>query len=392
MDIQLSAPGRRRAAWWAVGGVSLSIVALFLYSFVGTFVSGLFVYYAARPLHRRLERRLPKTLAATTTVLVLVLPGLLVLGYAAVVAFRELAAVVGPEVTSALLARLSLRAGSVGEFLRNPVPFLVRFERLGRLQENLLLTLRQFGALARGVVHLTLALAFAFFLYRDGERIESWFATEIGDEGTSAYAFVEAIDRDLETVYFGNLLTVLIVTGLAVLVYNGFNAVVPSALRLPVPTLLALLTGVATFVPLVVGKLVYLPATGYLVWETLRTDAGNLGVPLVFLLVSFLVLDVLPQSLIRPYVAGRTLHMGLVLFAYVLGTALFGWYGLFYGPLLAVVVVQFVNVVFPELVRGDDVTAATAAAVDIGTDPPDADGTVGDDGGNGANSNDESAT
>ncbi|WP_423751319.1 AI-2E family transporter [Salinirarus marinus] len=387
MDIQVSAPGRRRAGWWAVGGVSLGIVALFLYAFVGTFVSGLFVYYAARPLHRRLERRLTKTLAATTTVLVLVLPGLLVLGYAAVVAFRELAAVAGPEVTRAILTRLALDSGTFSDLLRDPVAFLVQFERLGQLQENLLVTLRQFGVVVRGVVHLTLALAFAFFLYRDGSRLEGWFANEIGGKGTSVYAFVEAIDRDLEAVYFGNLLTVLIVTGFAVLVYNGFNAAVPPALRLPVPTLLALLTGLATFVPLVVGKLVYLPATGYLVWETLRTGAGNLGVPAAFLGASFVLLDILPQSLIRPYVAGRTLHMGLVLFSYVLGTALFGWYGLFYGPLLAIVVVQFANVAFPELVRGDDVTAATAAAVDIGTDPPDADGTVGD----GAESDDDRA-
>ncbi|MFC6988305.1 AI-2E family transporter [Haloplanus sp. GCM10025708] len=243
MDIQVSAPGRRRAGWWAVGGVSLGIVALFLYAFVGTFVSGLFVYYAARPLHRRLERRLTKTLAATTTVLVLVLPGLLVLGYAAVVAFRELAAVAGPEVTRAILTRLALDSGTFSDLLRDPVAFLVQFERLGQLQENLLVTLRQFGVVVRGVVHLTLALAFAFFLYRDGSRLEGWFANEIGGKGTSVYAFVEAIDRDLEAVYFGNLLTVLIVTGFAVLVYNGFNAAVPPALRLPVPTLLALLTG-----------------------------------------------------------------------------------------------------------------------------------------------------
>jgi hypothetical protein len=40
------------------------------------------------------------------------------------------------------------------------------------------------------------------------------------------------------------------------------------------------------------------------------------------------------------------------MFAYILGPVLFGWYGLFLGPLILVLVVHFVRLVLPELVTG----------------------------------------
>ena len=60
----------------------------------------------------------------------------------------------------------------------------------------------------------------------------------------------------------------LAVTVASVLVFNGYNVVAPSAVRLPFPTLLAVLTGLATFIPLVVGKIVYVPVTALLAWRS----------------------------------------------------------------------------------------------------------------------------
>ncbi|ODR80520.1 hypothetical protein BG842_03425 [Haladaptatus sp. W1] len=42
-------------------------------------------------------------------------------------------------------------------------------------------------------------------------------------------------------------------------------------------------------------------------------------------------------------------YLSLVMFAYLLGPSLFGWYGIFLGPLLMVIVVQFLQVVVPQL-------------------------------------------
>ncbi|MFB6096534.1 MAG: AI-2E family transporter [Haloferacaceae archaeon] len=370
---------RSRAAWWAVAAVAAAALALFLYSFVGTFVLGLFFYYAARPLYREVLRLVEsRRIAATLTMLLLVLPVIALLGYAVVMAFREFSSVVDPAVQNTVLRRIFGRADPMDELLNQPLIFLTRLDRIDQLRQQVLTGVHQLAPLLDGLLHLTLALALTFFLFHDGHRLEQWFSSEIGDRGSGAHAFLTAIDRDLEQVYFGNVLTVLLVALLSLIVYNGFNVVAPPALSLPFPTLLALLTGLATFVPLVVGKLVYLPVALYLGWEAYLEDPELLWIPLVFLLLSFLLLDVIPQTVVRPYLSGRTLHTGLILFSYVFGVALFGWYGLFYGPLLVVFVVQFANVVFPELVRGEPVTPATASSVHIGTDPPDADGTVGE--------------
>ncbi|MEF8820101.1 MAG: AI-2E family transporter [Haloferacaceae archaeon] len=359
---------RSRLAWVGVGAVCLGVVALFVHAFVGTFVLGLFVYYAARPLQHRLRRYTTDDRAAVATMLLLVVPALSLLAYVAVVAVGELATLVGSEAAASVVDRVAPGSDPVGRLLRDPVAFLADVERLAAVRSSAAAVLAQVGVLSTAVLHLTLALAFAFFCYRDDERLEAWFRREVGGPDSAAYAFLRAIDRDLETVYFGNLLTVLFVTGLAVVVYNAFSLVAP--LSLPAPTLLALLTGLATFVPLVVGKLVYLPAAAYLGLRAVETGVSPV-VPVVFLVVSFLLLDLVPQSFVRPYVSGRTLHTGLILFSYVLGTALFGWYGLFYGPLLAVVVVQFANVVLPDLLRGRPVDPEPSAVLSVGSDPPD---------------------
>jgi hypothetical protein len=120
------------------------------------------------------------------------------------------------------------------------------------------------------------------------------------------------------------------------------------------------------------GKIVYVPAAAYLALRALRADASLLVYPVTFLIVAFLLLDIVPQSIVRPYTSGQTMHNGAVLFAYILGAALFGWYGLFCGPLLLVLVVQFANVVLGDLLRGTPFSPTPSDALGLGTDPANA--------------------
>jgi predicted PurR-regulated permease PerM len=100
-------------------------------------------------------------------------------------------------------------------------------------------------------------------------------------------------------------------------------------------------------------KLVYVPAGLYLLAVTLLTgEAGLLWFPLAFFVLSFVVVDTIPDFVLRPYVSGRSLHVGMLMLAYIFGPLLFGWYGIFLGPMLLVLVVQFVRLVLPELIAG----------------------------------------
>ena len=89
-----------------------------------------------------------------------------------------------------------------------------------------------------------------------------------------------------------------------------------------------------------------------------------------------MIVDVIPDIVLRPYVSGRNLHMGMVMFAYIFGPLLFGWYGLFLGPMLLVVMVHFARLVLPELLDGEriqpyavDPSQVTGTGLPSGVEP-----------------------
>jgi len=82
------------------------------------------------------------------------------------------------------------------------------------------------------------------------------------------------------------------------------------------------LTGLASLIPVVVGKIVYIPIVALLGFQAVSTDQdGSLVFVGVVLVAYVLLLDILPQSFLQPYLSGRLI---LLLFAY-LGPILFGW-------------------------------------------------------------------
>jgi hypothetical protein len=95
--------------------------------------------------------------------------------------------------------------------------------------------------------------------------------------------------------------------------------------------------------------------SAYLGVETAMADPAFLWFPAVFFAVSLVVVDTIPDLVLRPYVSGRNLHVGLVMLAYIFGPLLFGWYGIFLGPMILVLVVHFVRIVLPELVAGEHI-------------------------------------
>jgi predicted PurR-regulated permease PerM len=375
---------RERLGWWLVAAVLVVLVGLVVRAFVGTLVFGLFVYYAIRPIRDRLQPYTDSRIGATAaTMVAAALPLLVVLLYAGGLAVRELLAVAGSDTAQVVLNRFVDNPESVTTVVSDPRAILQQLDRVARLQQGLSAVAGVLGFLGNAFLRLSLALALAFFLLQDGTRVENWFRSEVTSPDSTADVFLRGVDADLETVYFGNVLTVVGVTVVGVVVYNLYNLVAPPVVSLPVPTLLAVLTGLATFVPLVVGKLVYVPASGFLLYNAVRFD-GPLVYPVAFLVVAFLVLDILPQTILRPFISGQSLHSGLVLFGYVLGAAYFGWYGLFLGPLIVVLSVQFLKQVLPDLADGSEMRPSSSEGVEIGTDPlagaPDAEalGGIGD--------------
>ncbi|MFC5972687.1 AI-2E family transporter [Halomarina salina] len=349
-----------RLAWWLLGAILVGLLYLAVQRFLGAFVFGLFLYYAVRPVSRRVRRLTDSSgLAATSTLLLVALPLVALIAYivARLVLELDLASVQH-------LRSLAQPYLDVSSLLSDPRQLLSRLRDRNALQFGA----TAFSMLSAVLVQLFVALAFVFFVLRDDHRLAGWFRSAVGDERSVSYAYLSAVDRDLESVFLGNTMMMITVGILSVFTYNGFNLLAPAGLTIPFPTALGLLTGLASLVPLVVGKLVYVPVGAYLLWLAAQGEASFVF-PVGFLLFSFLFLDLFPQTFVQPYLAGQSIHVGLTVFAYILGTTLFGWYGLFLGPLLMVLMVQFVRIVFTELVHDSRITPRVTDAESLGSSP-----------------------
>lgn len=342
---------RRRAAWWTVGGALLAVLAVVVHAFIGTFVFGVFIYYATRPVHRTLDPYIrPASVSALAALLLLVTPLLILAGYTIALGLAEasrlLDAVDIAQIEAALEPYLD-----ISRTVQDPEQLLQQPELLRSVAAELLGgTVASVGVLGTAAIHAFVMLAVAFYLLRDDHRLAAW-ATDTFD-GPTFERYGRAVNRSFSSIFFGNIVTIVLTGVIGAVVYHGLNLVAPGSVTVPSPTLLGVLTGVASLIPIVGMKIVYVPAAGYIGLVAARVDTGLLWFPAAFLLVSFIVVDIIPDLLFRPYVSGRNLHMGMVMLAYVLGPLLFGWYGLFLGPMVLVVLVQFARVVLPELVGG----------------------------------------
>ncbi|WP_255767691.1 AI-2E family transporter [Haladaptatus halobius] len=174
----------------------------------------------------------------------------------------------------------------------------------------------------------------------------------LGDDVLSI-DYLAAVDEGLNSIYFGYTLTIFVIMILTAIIYNVFNFFAPGNLLIPVTILLAVITGIFTLVPLVGRSVIYLAIAAVLAVEAIQQNPTTLWYPLVFFLFMTLAFDNVVRTYIRPYLSGKMFHLSLVMFAYLLGPILFGWYGIFLGPLLMVIVVQFLQVVVPQL-RGEE--------------------------------------
>lgn len=378
---QLPGIERTHLAWWLVTVGLGAVLGYILVSYLRAFVLGLFLYYATRPIYARFDSRIrPRSLRTALALLTIALPVLMLVEYTIAVGLRELSSLAGLDLTAYQgLLRTYLNLSSI----QSPQDALdlVRTNRQQLRQptdpatvRTLLGSIGQYvSAVISGLMQLFIALIVAFYLLRDDHRLMGWVREALIADESVFLAYGQAVDQDLKTIYFGNILNAFVVALVAAASYNALNVIAPAGLEIPAPTLLGLLTGTASLIPVIGMKIVYVPIAVYLGVLALLTNATSIWFPIVFVLVAATVIDGVTELLLRPYISGRNLHVGLVLFAYILGPLLFGWYGLFFGLLLLVLMVHLAQIVLPELVHGERLRPDA-----IGADPiPDADTGVG---------------
>ncbi|MGM0590292.1 MAG: AI-2E family transporter [Halobacteriota archaeon] len=351
---------RSRVGWGVFGLGLVAAVCFVLYSFIGTFVFGVFIYYATRPLYRRIRRRVgPSSVAAAVAIFALALPALVLVSYALLVAFRELTRLTSNDaldVSTYLDVNQTVlnQVADPGLLVDDPTQF-VSFDTVESLVQSVNSAAGTLTFLGIGAVHLFVMIALAFYLLRDDHKLARWVLARFADDRGILEEYLRAVDSDFNSIFFGNILNAILTGTIGVIAYSILNVFGPSGYRIPAAALVGLLAGVASLIPVVGMKLVYVPVASVMGVRSIAGAPETLWFVVAFVLVSFVVVDTIPDLVLRPYVSGRSLHVGSIMIAYTFGPLLFGWYGIFLMPMLLVLVVHFARLVLPELVAGEPI-------------------------------------
>ena len=349
---------RSRAFWWGLAAVFGLTVAYVVHTFIGTFVFAIFIYYATRPAYKRIRRRIRRrSVAAALSLAVFALPAVALLAYTVAIALQELSKLNGDQLGPVM--GLIEPYANVSGIVENPAT-LVDQASVETAQSTLFAALDYIGFIGTGLLHLFVMFALAYYMLKDGSRLSRWFI-QFGDERGVLETYARAVDQDFASIFFGNILNAIITGAIGAISFSLLNVFLGSpSLQIPYPALLGALTGAASLIPVVGMKIVYVPMLGYLGY-TAYVQGGGFGFVALVAGVTIVIVDLLPDFILRPYVSGRNLHIGLVMFAYILGPLLFGWHGIFLGPIILVLVFHFARIVLPELLSG---TTIRPVAVD----------------------------
>ncbi|RLM62634.1 AI-2E family transporter [Halorubrum sp. Atlit-26R] len=371
---------RRRTLFAAVGTVLFAVVLVVLFRFRATLVFTIFLYYASRPIYRNLDkaplpqriqqRHLPyhRQLRAITTIGLFLLPFLFLFGYTLVLVLPEAQRFFGGDGPGA--AYLSALQGTQGNGLPEPIAGLRLSDLLSMSPDEVVGLLNDLSVqmwleqavsglfdsaslVATAVLHGFILLAGTYYLLTDGSRLVGWFLDTFDNTGILK-RYATAVDDELSSILFGNILNALVTGIIGVLVFLSYNLIAPGIVSVPFPPFVGALTGVGSLIPVVGMKIVYLPVGVILAVAAIAAgEPSALGFVVLFLLLTFVVVDTIPDFLIRPYVSGKRTHIGLLMFAYILGPITFGFYGIFLAPVLLVLVAQFFRIVTPYVLSGE---------------------------------------
>ncbi|MFA9516118.1 AI-2E family transporter [Halopenitus sp. H-Gu1] len=338
----------------ALFGLIVALITGYVaYQFVAALTVAVFLYYSTRRFYRLLERfRFPARIRAGLALSIIGVPLVLLLSYTVVLLVTEVRQFVQQSPV------MEAAAENVDWLDPEATPpeltfdAIVELYRSGGFDPLIEFGLEHAGfltaTLSSFLLNLLIIVIVTYYLLIDGSKAHEWLLTF--DDDAIVREYLETADQELEAVLFGNLLNVIAISIIAVATYMGYNVLVPASVEVPYPALAGVLTGVASLIPAVGMKIVYLPLAVVMVASpVLSGETGALGYVIGFLVVTIVIVDTIPDLVLRPYFSGETTHVGLLMLAYILGPVVFGFHGLFLAPIILVLALTFAYTALPRL-------------------------------------------
>jgi len=343
----------------ALFGIAVAaVIGALAYRFIAPLTVSVFLYYSTRRYFKSLRRlRLPSRVRAVTVLASLAIPLVLLISYAAVLLVIEARAFVAEYSLLEVAATEVEWLGSVSQIPELTVEGLYAAYESGDLSPFIEFASAHAELLTTLVsgffLNLFIVVIVTYYLLIDGNRIREWLLRF--DDEAIIREYLEAADEELESVLFGNLLNVIAISLIAIASFTAYNALVPAPAEVPYPTLAGTLTGIASLVPVVGMKIIYLPLTVVAALPiVLGGDQSLLMYVVGFLAVAIVVVDTIPDILLRPILSGENTHVGLLMLAYTLGPVVLGFYGLFFAPIVLVIGLTFGQTALPRLLGADE--------------------------------------
>ncbi|MBU4406700.1 MAG: AI-2E family transporter, partial [Candidatus Altiarchaeota archaeon] len=336
--------------WQILGLVSASLLIYMCLPFLDAIIYGIFLYYVARPLYVIIHRRVHHdTIGAFVALFAIILPIILILLYTLSVAFNEFSTLLSSaDISIEYLNEIIYKYGALARNLE-PHEIMDLFVRNSGLGDSFFIPI----TLIVGVIlKLFIMLTTAFYLLKDGSRLREWIVRITFGKGNAlANKFLNATDESLHMVFFGSIITAIVTAVDGMLVYTLLNQIAPPGMRIPYEVLMGILSGMATLIPGIGIKFVWVPLLGYLGLQgyLAGTLASSFWFLLLFFVVVNIIVDFMPDIILRPYVSGKDVHKGMIMLAFIFGPLVFGIKGIFLGPIILILVTEFMKHVLPEI-------------------------------------------
>lgn len=354
-------------------GVAVASVALYVaYRFIAALTVAVFLYYSTRRFFHGLKRlHLPARVRAAITLAVLSIPLLFLLTYTVILMVLETRQFIERYPVIESTAENVAWVDRVGSIPEPTFEGIISTYQAGEFDLIIDFAVEHAAFLTNAItgffITLIIVVIVTYYLLVDGPRVRQWLLRF--DDDAIVREYLEAADDELEAVLFGNLLNVIAISLIAVAAYMGYNAFVPGEVQVPYPALAGVLTGIASLIPVVGMKIVYGPlAAATAAPSVLNSQPELLVYVLGFLIIAVVIVDTIPDMILRPYFSGKTTHVGLLMLAYILGPVVFGFYGLFFAPILLVLGLTFAHTALPRLLGAKPKEKGLASAQTVLSD------------------------